>query len=151
MGDVEFELTRTIRAPIDQVFARLADVEGHNTWMPRRGSILRQTRQTSSGPPGLGTTYEDETTFGTTPGEIVEFDPPRRLLHHWWDSTRSGRIKIEGWPGYTLEPTGENETLVRLDARMRAHGMYGMATPVLKRLAVRERTATLNALQKSFE
>ena len=151
MADVEFELTRTVRAPIEQVFARLADIEGHNQWMPKKGSMLRQTRQTSSGPPGLGTTYEDKTTVGTTPGEIVEFDPPRRILHHWWDSTKSGRIKIEGWPGYTLESTGDNETLVRHDAKLRAHGVYKLATPVFKRLAVRERTVTLEALQKSFE
>ena len=151
MTDVEFELTSTVRAPIEQVFARLADIEGHNQWMPEKGSMLRQTRQTSSGPVGLGTTYEDQTTFGTTPGEIVEFDPPRRLRHHWWDATRSGRIKIEGWPGYTLESTGDDETLVRHDARVRPHGLYTLATPVFKRLAVKERTATLEALTKSFE
>ena len=151
MTDVEFELTRTVRAPIEQVFARLADVEGHNEWMPKKGSMLRQTRQTSSGPSGLGTTYEDATTFGTTPGEIVEFDPPRRIVHHWWDATKSGRTKMEGWPGYTLESTGDNETLVRHHASLRAHGIYRMATPVLKRLAVKERTTTLDALTRSFE
>ncbi|MFC7359183.1 SRPBCC family protein [Nocardioides astragali] len=151
MTDAEFELTRTVRAPIEQVFARLADVEGHNEWMPDKGSMLRRTRQTSAGPPGLGTTYEDSTTVGLVPGEIVEFDPPRRIVHHWWDSTRSGRIKMEGWPGYTLESTGDNETLVRHHAKLRAHGIYRMATPVLKRMALKERTVTLEALQKSFE
>ena len=33
MKPIEFELERTIRAPIDQVFARLVDIEGHNDWM----------------------------------------------------------------------------------------------------------------------
>jgi uncharacterized protein YndB with AHSA1/START domain len=151
MGEVEFELRRTVSAPVEDVFARLADVEGHNEWMPGKGSILRGTRQTSSGPPGLGTTYEDRTTFGTTPGEIVEFDPPRRLVHHWWDSTASGRVKVEGWPGYTLEPLDEGHTLVRHDARLRTYGSYRLATPVLKRIAVRERTAVLDKLARSFE
>lgn len=82
MGDVEIELQRTIKAPIADVFARLADIEGHNRWMPIKGSILRRTRQTSPGPPGLGTTYEDSTRMGRMPGEIVEFEPPRRLVHH---------------------------------------------------------------------
>ena len=47
MKPIEFELERTIRAPIDQVFARLVDIEGHNDWMADTGSMLERTRQTS--------------------------------------------------------------------------------------------------------
>ena len=150
MGDVEFELQRTIKAPVAEVFARLADIEGHNEWMPRKGSILRQTAQTSPGPPGVGTTYEDSTQVGRTPGEIVEFEPPRRLVYHWWDNTSSGKVKMEGWPGYTLEPVGDAGTLVRHDARLRANGIWRLGTPVLRFMARRERTAVLDALEKSF-
>ena len=38
MGVVEFDLERTIKAPIQAVFARLADINGHNELMPRKGS-----------------------------------------------------------------------------------------------------------------
>lgn len=151
MGVVEFELERVVRAPIEEVFARLADIEGHNDWMPAKGSILRRTRLTSQGEVGLGTTYLDDTRVGPTPGEVVEFERPHTLVYHWWDRTRSGRLNAEGWPGYSLEATGEGSTLVRHHARMVTHGFYRVATPVLRRIALRERTATLKALAASFD
>lgn len=150
MGDIELELTRRIKAPAADVFARLADIEGHNEWMPTKGSIRRRSTQTSPGPPAVGTTYEDVTLMGRMPGEIIELEPPRRLVYHWWDKTSSGRTKTEGWPGYTLEAVGERETLVRHDARLRAHGVWRLATPMLRLVARRERTAVLDALEKSF-
>ncbi len=42
MGSIEFELERTVKAPIHDVFARLSDINGHNEWMPKKGSIFRQ-------------------------------------------------------------------------------------------------------------
>jgi uncharacterized protein YndB with AHSA1/START domain len=151
MGVVEFDLRRTVRAPIDDVFARLADIDGYNEWMPQKGSLLRRTQQTSPGPPALGTTFLDETTTGPTPGRIEEFDPPRRIVFHWWDKSRFGRLRLEGWPGYTLEPSAEGTTLVHHHARMHTHGIYRPATPFLRRVAMRERSVTLAALAESFE
>ncbi|WP_392542724.1 SRPBCC family protein [Oryzobacter telluris] len=151
MGVVEFELVRVVQAPVEEVFARLADIEGHNAWMPRKGSILGGTQQTSPGEPGLGTTYLDKTRFGPTPGEVVEFDRPRTIVYHWWDRSRSGRLNAEGWPGYTLEAVGERETRVRHRARLVTYGAYRPATPVLGMIARRERTATLEALVASFD
>jgi uncharacterized protein YndB with AHSA1/START domain len=151
VGVIELEVVRHIRAPIEQVFSRLADIDGHNDWMPKRGSILRHTQQTSTGEPTLGTTYLDDTSFGATPGEVVEFDPPHKLVYHWWEKSRSGKVKLEGWPGYSLEVSDSRTTLVRHHATMQAYGLYRLATPLLRRLAVRERTATVDALQASFE
>jgi uncharacterized protein YndB with AHSA1/START domain len=151
MGVIDFELERRINASMHDVFARLSDIEGHNEWMPRKGSILRHTQQTSPGPSALGTTFIDETSFGPTPGEIVEFDAPYRLTYHWWDSFKSGKVKAEGWPSYSLEAADNGTTLVRHHAKMHTYGIYRLATPVLRRIAVRERTATVDALKASFE
>jgi uncharacterized protein YndB with AHSA1/START domain len=150
MGVIEFELSRVVPAGIADVFARLADIEGYSDWMPAKGSILRRTRQTSPGAPGLGTTYLDETSFGPTPGEISEFEPPHILVYHWWDKAKKGTLKVEGWPAYRLEATGEESTLVHHHAEVRTYGVYRLATPVLRRIAVKERTATLAALATSF-
>ena len=149
MGDSRLELERRIPAPIGDVFDRLADIEGINDWQPTKGSIRRRSVQTSPGPVGLGTTYEDSTLFGKAPGEVSEFERPTRLVYHWRQSV-AGKVLAEGWPGYTLEPVGDSETLVRHDVRLRTYAFYGPATPVLARVARRERTAVLDALEASF-
>ena len=61
VGIIEFEVVRSIGAPIEQVFARLADIEGHNDWMPKKGTMLKRSIQTSPGEAQVGTTYIDET------------------------------------------------------------------------------------------
>lgn len=119
--------------------------------MPKKGSILRHTQQTSPGEPTLGTRFLDETAYGPTPGEIVEFDPPHSLVYHWWDRTKSGKLKVEGWPGYSLETADDGTTLVRHHAKMHTYGIYRLATPIFRRIAVKERTATVDALKASFE
>ena len=151
MKTIEFELERTIQAPIDQVFARLVDIEGHNDWMPEKGSIRKHTTQTSPGEPTVGTTYVDETTQGAIPGQILELREPHELVYHWWDKSKSGKLRSEGWPAYSLQSSGENMTLVRHSARMNLHGVYQLAAPIFRRIALRERNVTIDALKASFE
>ena len=150
MGDAVLHLERVIRAPIEAVFDKLADIESINEWQPHRGSIRRGSRKTSAGPVGLGTTYEDSTLFGKAPGEVSTFDRPTELVYHWWQHAPWGAKLAEGWPAYTLEAVNEEETLVRHHARLKTYGIYAPATPVMKRIAVRERTAVLDALEASF-
>lgn len=150
MGVIEFDVVRTIAAPIDEVFDRLADIDGYGEWMPKRGSLLRQTQQTSPGPVGLGTTYFDQTSAGDTPGDIVEFVRPTAIVFHWWDASSNGRFKAEGWPGYRLEAVGRSSTEVHHHARLQVYGFSRLMTPVYRWLARRERTVVVEALQASF-
>ena len=151
MKSIEFELERTIGAPVEAVFARLVDIGGYNEWMPKKGSMLKSTRQTSPGVPSVGTMFVDETSQGALPGEIVELEAPNRVVFHWWEKSKSGELKFEGWPGYSLRGTGENKTMVRHHAKLNVYGIYGLAAPIFSRLAVRERTVTVDALKASFE
>ena len=151
MKPIEFELERTIAAPIDQVFARLVDIDGYNTWMASTGTMLKSTRMTSPGAPAVGSTFVDETSQGPMPGEIVEMDAPHTVVFHWWEKSRSGKLKFEGWPGYRLQPAGDAETLVRHRARLVPYGVWRLGTPILRRFAIKERTTTIDALAASFE
>jgi uncharacterized protein YndB with AHSA1/START domain len=151
MKPVEFELERTIPAPIDQVFARLVDIEGHNDWMAGTKSMLKHTRQTSPGEPAVGTTFVDETRQGPMPGEIAEMEAPHTIVFHWWETSKSGKLTFEGWPSYHLQPSGDGGTLVRHRAKLVPYGVWRLGTPIWRRLAVRERTITIDALKASFE
>ena len=147
----EFELVRTIDAPIEQVFARLIDIEGYNDWMPKRGTLMKETHQTSPGEPTVGTTYVDDARFGSNlPGDIAELEAPYKVVYHWWDKTKGGKLKSEGYPGFHLEAAGPNQTVVRHTARLHVHGANQLLMPLFRRLAVRERTTTIDALQASF-
>src|SRR4051812_43104557 len=151
MKSIEFDLERTIQAPIADVFTRLVDIEGHNDWMPDKGSIRHRSRQTSPGEPTVGTTYEDETSQGLLPGEIVELEAPTKVVYHWWQKSKAGKLRTEGWPGYSLEPTGDNGTLVRHHAKLTMYGAFQLAAPMVRRFAMKERTVTIDALKASFE
>jgi carbon monoxide dehydrogenase subunit G len=69
----------TIGAPIDTVWADLADLASHVEWMADAESITFVTPQTS----GVGTTMEVETRVGPLRlNDIMEFtgwDPPHRM------------------------------------------------------------------------
>ena len=132
------------------MFARLADIEGYNDWMPRKGSIFRTTEQTSPGEPRLGTTYVDRSAAGTTPGELGAFERPTRLVDHRWEPGRGGRVNAEGWPGYELEAASEGRTLVSHGARVEVNGIHSLVTPAYRWLAKRERATVLAALEASF-
>ena len=151
MRPIEFELERTIRAPVDRVFVRLLDLEGYDDWLAGTGSMLRRTRQTSPGPPAVGTTFVDETRQGPMPGEIAELEAPHTVVFHWWERSRSGKLQFEGWPSYHLQPSGDGGTLVRHRARLEPHGVWRLGTPLWRRLALRERRITVDALKASFE
>jgi uncharacterized protein YndB with AHSA1/START domain len=151
MKPIEFELERTIEAPIEQVFARLVDVEGHNEWLAGTGSMLEHTRQTSPGEPTVGTTFVDETSRGPMPGEILAMESPHTIVFHWWETSRKGKVKYEGWPSYSLQPAGDGATLVRHRAKLATYGLYRLAVPIFRRFAVKERTITIDALKASFE
>jgi len=150
MKSIEFELERTIDAPIEAVFARLVDIGGYNEWMPDKGSMLKRTRQTSPGVPSAGTTFIDETSQGVLPGEILELAAPNKVVFHWWEKSKSGKLKFEGWPAYSLRGSTANETMVRHHAKLNVYGIFGLAAPIFRRLAVRERTVTVDALRASF-
>lgn len=85
-----------VDAPIERVWAVLADVEGQPRWMDEMKAI----RILTPGPAGVGTTAEaDVRMFGITvtdPVTITEFEPPHRYaISHEGTFKGHGRITLE--------------------------------------------------------
>jgi uncharacterized protein YndB with AHSA1/START domain len=145
---IRYETSATIDRPIDDVFARLADVDGYRTWMHRTG-MYRRSGQTSEGPLGPGTSYFDATRMGTFRGEVTDYEPPTRIAFrealHWWGSDR-----MEARPEYVLEADRET-TIVRHVAEGELFGMMRVMKPIAALLAKSERARTLASLKHSLE
>lgn len=143
------ELDTCIDRPIDEVFAKLVDIQSYPEWMPQNGLFV-SCRQLSDGPVGRGTRYSDETRLGTVLGDVCEFEPPRAVTFHY-TATLFGRTAMEGWPGYVLESLDETATKVYHVARGRLFGPFKLLRPLVQRLAENERRRTVDALKQSLE
>lgn len=145
---IRFESTTTIDRPIEDVFARLADLPGYGTWMHRTG-LFRRCGQTSAGPAGEGTAYFDATRMGTFRGEVTDFELPSRLGFRerlrWF-----GSEVMEARPAYFLEADQER-TIVHHVAEGQLFGWMRLLKPVAALLATSERTRTVASLRRSLE
>jgi uncharacterized protein YndB with AHSA1/START domain len=75
---MEFRNTLTIRRPIEEVFAFLADFEN----VPRWNHAIESTTKTSPGPVGVGSTYRQirlEPSRSEEGFEVTVFEPGSRL------------------------------------------------------------------------
>jgi uncharacterized protein YndB with AHSA1/START domain len=145
---IRFESTTVINRPIDDVFARLADLGGYAAWLPRTG-LFGSCRQTSEGPVGKGTTYVDSSRMGRFPGEITEFQPPSRIAFS--ETMRMfGRDMMQARPSYTL--TSEDaSTVVHHVAEGELFGLMRLFKPVAAWMAKSERTRVVTSLERSLE
>ena len=145
---VRFESRTTINRPIEEVFARLADLPGYRAWMHRTG-LFRRCDQTSDGPLGKGTAYFDATRMGTFRGEVTDFEPPSRIgfreTLRWF-----GSDVMEARPEYFLEADQE-QTIVHRVAEGELFGWMRMMKPVAALMANSERTRTVASLRRSLE
>jgi uncharacterized protein YndB with AHSA1/START domain len=145
---VRYETRTTIDRPIEDVFARLADLDGYRTWMHRTG-LFRRSGQTSDGPRGPGTAYFDATRMGTFGGQITDYQQPSRIgfreTLRWF-----GSDLMEARPEYLLE-ADRDMTIVHHIAEGELFGLMRLMKPIAALLARSERTRTIKSLRRSLE
>ena len=136
---MRYVMTVEIERPIEEVWAWMGDM--FNT--PRLRGMALGARQTSSGPIGVGSTYEMRAIilgFETVVvGEVTEWDPP-----HASSATAAGRPVKSFKLRETLEPTSTGTRVVR-DLEFELPLALRLLWPAIGPLVLRRwRTATDN-------
>ena len=119
---MEFANTITIDRPVQDVFEFLANFEN----VPKWNYAIVETRKTSEGPVGVGTTYRQIRSIPSRSEErfeVTEFEAGRRLVIH------GGLGPFEGTLTYELDPAGEETRLVNR-ASLQASGLGRLVAPI---------------------
>lgn len=118
-----------IDAPIERVWAAIADIEGQPRWM----HDVKSVRLVTPPPTGVGTRgVATVRIFGlgtTDPVEITEFTPPRRFaIRHEGAFTGGGLITLEAGVDGSTTIVRWDETLI---APILPHAWAVLAAPVM--------------------
>ena len=130
MAGGRFGATVVIDRPIEEVFAFLADGENDTKFSAR----VLEIKQTTEGPPGLGTIYASTVKDGGVKFKrqfkLTEFEVPTKI--RWTEVSTGPVITPEG--GYDLAPAGEGKTEVSFYNVIVPHTFFGklVVGPALK-------------------
>lgn len=142
---MRIEQSVEIERPLEEVFAFVADPLNDERWTP----AVEETRKTSEGPFGVGTTFESvfrllgrrfEASF-----EIAEYEQNRKVV---LKPPTSGPVQLRGTRSAEASPGG---TRLTITVEGRSGGFFGVADPVFARLAQRPLKAALANLKSLLE
>jgi carbon monoxide dehydrogenase subunit G len=138
-----FENSLTIRRPVEDVFAFLADFEN----VPKWNYAIVETTKVSPGPVRVGTTYRQtrsaprrsEETF-----EVTVFEPATRL------EVQGGLGPFTARVSYLLEPTGSGTTLTNA-VDLESSGLLTLVAPLATSRVKHAVAANLDTLKQLLE
>ncbi len=133
-----------INRSVEEVFAYVVDPKNYAEWA---GPVV-ESRKTSEGPVGLGTTSSRVTQFlGRTMEatyEITEYEPNRL----YGDKTTSGPVPINARISFAPVDGG---TKVNVQGEIEAGGFFKLAEPILARMSSRQLETDLQTLKDLLE
>jgi hypothetical protein len=139
-----FQNTLTIRRPVDDVFAFLADFDNIPIW----NYAILETWKTSPGPVGVGTTYRqlrsipDRSEEGF---EVTVFEPTSRLEVHGDIGPFTATI------GYRLGPVGDGTQLINRVDLEPASAVARLLAPLATSRVKAAVAANLDTLKRTLE
>ena len=139
-----FDVSTTIKRPVEDVFAVISNVENNPKW----SSVALEAQQTSPGPIGVGTTARFVGKFLgrriESESEVTEFEPNRKYS---WQS-KSGPFPIKA--STTFEQI-EGGTRVNTTAEADPGGFFKLAEPLIMSMGKRQFQNDLDNLRDLME
>ena len=139
-----FENTVTIRRAVEDVFAFLADFENIPTW----NYAIVETKKTSPGPVGVGTTYRQLRSVPSRSEEgfqVTAFEPSSRLEIHGDIGPFTATIS------YLLAPTDHGTRLTNVVDLESASGVLRLVAPLAASRVKTAVAANLDTLKQLLE
>jgi len=138
-------VTVDIARPVGEVFAFVSDPAQFPRWA---GTLVKESRQTSPGPVGVGTTFTQVNQLlgrrFTSEMRVVTYEPARRFEYE----TTAGPIQFAGH--YTFAPVAEGTRFTSVD-ESQPGGWLRYLQPLLQPFAQRQITANLRRLKAVIE
>lgn len=138
------QISATIMRPVADVFAVLSNPENTPKWSS--GSL--ESKQTSAGPMGVGTTTRSVSRFLgrriESENEITEFEPNKKFA----SKSKSGPFPIEA--SMTFEPI-EGGTRVNFTIEAEPGGFFKLAEPLIVSIAKRQFQSDLDNAKDLME
>jgi len=138
------DITTTIKRPLEDVFAVLSNPESSPTW----SSSSIESKKTSAGPIGVGTTWRSVSKFLgrriETEMEMTEFEPNRMFASR----SKSGPFPLQATVTFERVEGG-----TRVDATIEAEpgGFFKLAEPLIVSIAKRQFQSDFDNLKDLME
>ena len=144
MTMASFQNTVTIRRPVEDVFAFLADFENVPTW----NHAIMETRKTSPGPVGVGTTYRQVRSVPRRSEEgfeVTAYEPASRLQIHGDIGPFTATVD------YLLAPEGDGTRLTNTVDLEPPAGPLRLVAPLATSRVKEAVAANLDTLRRILE
>jgi uncharacterized protein YndB with AHSA1/START domain len=141
-------VTTTVKRPAEEVFRLVSDISNYSNWVTPNSPYFIESKVTSGGPVGLGTTFEDKLRLGKSIGKVVEYQPFERLVFEqkWYPEAHAFEARIE----YHFEPANGN-TKVSRKLNMTPVEWAEPLKPALTEMSREESQRTCEAVKKTLE
>ena len=138
------EISTTIKRPVEDVFAVLSNPENSPKW----SSSSLESKKTSPGPMGVGTTTRSVSKLLgrriETESEVTEFEPNRKFAA----KSKSGPFPFQA--SMAFEPI-EGGTQLNFTIEAEPGGFFKLAEPLIVRMAKRQFQSDLDNLKDLME